>query len=155
MRADVYIPEGAVQTIGASLQTIHVQIRNQAVQGRARLEQQLTALQAHMDAACTDKLDGKIQEGFWQRKQADGQAEELRIKSRVASMDEDKSGERPLRVQRFLELAQHAHSLYVTRKPAEQAEMLKDELLNCFIDAVSLYPTYRKPFDMNYRRAQK
>ena len=46
------------------------------------------------------------------------------------------------------------YSLYLTRKPAEQAELLKKVLLNCSIDAVSLYPTYRKPFDMIFKRAK-
>jgi len=57
--------------IGASLQQVHVQMRNQAAQERSRLARQLAALHGHMDAAYTDKLDGKISEDFWQRKQAD------------------------------------------------------------------------------------
>jgi hypothetical protein len=28
-------------------------------------------------------------------------------------------------------------------------------LLNCAVDAVSVYPTYRKPFDMIFERALK
>ena len=77
----------------------------------------------------------------------------MRIKSLTPSLKEDKSGERLLDAQRILELAQRAHSLYVTRRPAEQAEFLKEVLLNCFIDAVTLYPTYRKPFDLIAKRA--
>jgi hypothetical protein len=57
-------------------------------------------------------------------------------------------------VRRVLELAQRAYSLYVTQKPAEQAELLKTLLLNCEIDDVSLYPTYRKPFDLIVKRAK-
>jgi len=34
----------------------------------ARLERELAALCSRMDAAYTDKLDGKITEAFWQRK---------------------------------------------------------------------------------------
>jgi hypothetical protein len=59
-----------------------------------------------------------------------------------------------LNVQRVLELAQRAYFLYLTRKPAEQAELLRNVLLNCSIDAVSLYPTYRKPFDLIHKRAK-
>jgi hypothetical protein len=59
-----------------------------------------------------------------------------------------------LDVQRILELAQNAYFLYLTRKPTEQAELLKRVLLNCSIDAVSLYPTYRKPFDLIFNRAK-
>jgi len=40
------------------------------------------------------------------------------------------------------------------RKPAEQAELLRNVLLNCPIDAVSLYPTYRKPLDRIFERVK-
>jgi hypothetical protein len=36
-----------------------------------------------MDAAYCDRLGGKITEDFWQRKQTDWQAEEMRIQSRL------------------------------------------------------------------------
>jgi hypothetical protein len=57
-------------------------------------------------------------------------------------------------MRRILELAQNVHSLPLTRKPGEQAELLKKVLLNCSIDAVSLYPTYGKPFDLICKRAK-
>ena len=62
----------------------------------------------------------------------------------IAALEGDKSRGRLLDVQRILELAKHAYFLYLTRKPAEQAELLRNVLLNCKIDAVSLYPTHRK-----------
>ena len=151
---DVSIPEEVVQSISASLERVHVQMRNQSERDRARLERELAALYTRTDAAYTDKLDGKITEEFWQRKQADWQTEELRIKSLIAGLEEDKSRERLLDVQRILELAKNAYFLYLTRKPAEQAELLRNVLLNCSIDAVSLYPTYRKPFDLIFNRAK-
>jgi site-specific DNA recombinase len=151
---DVSIPNEIVQSISESLQRVHVQMRSEAGQTRTRLERELTALFARMDAAYSDKLDGKITEGFWQRKQADWQTEEYRIKSLIAGLEEDKTHERLLDVQRILELAKSAYCLYLTRKPAEQAELLRKVLVNCSIDAVSLYPTYRKPFDLIFNRAK-
>ena len=151
---DVCIPEEVAQSIGASLQKVHVQMRNQAEQERARLERELAVLYNRMDAAYKDKLDGKITEDFWQRNQADWQTEGMRIKSLISGLGEDKSDERILNVQRILELAQKAYFLYFMRKPTEQAELLRKVLLNCSIDAVSLYPTYRKPFDMIFKRAK-
>ena len=59
-------------------------MRDNASQERARLERELTSLYSRMDAAYLDKLDGKITEEFWQRKQADWQTEELRIKGLIA-----------------------------------------------------------------------
>ena len=151
---DVSIPEEVVQSISASLQRVHVQSRNDGMQARARLERELAALHVRMDAAYTDKLDGKITEEFWQRKQTDWQTEELRIKSLIGGLGEEKSSQRLLDMQRILELAHNAHSLYLTRKPSEQADLLKNVLLNCSIDAVNLYPTYRKPFDLILNRAK-
>ncbi len=129
-------------------------MRSQRADERAHLDRELAVLHSRMDSAYTDKLDGKISEEFWQRKQADWQAEEIRIKSLISGSEDGKIGETLLTIQRILELAQKAYFLYVTRKRAEQAELLRKVLLNCSIDAVSLYPTYRKPFDMIYRRAK-
>ena len=151
---DVSIPSEVVQSISESLQRVQAQMRSEAGQTRTRLERELTALFARMDAAYSDRLDGKITEGFWQRKQADWQAEECRIKSLIAGLEEDKTHERLLDMQRILELAKSAYFLYLTRKPAEQAELLRNVLLNCSIDAVSIYPTYRKPFDLIFNRAK-
>jgi hypothetical protein len=63
--------------------------------------------------------------------------------------------DRVLTAQRTLELANKAYFLYLTQKPAEQAELLRKVLLNCSIDAVSVTATYRKPFDMIFERAKK
>jgi site-specific DNA recombinase len=151
---DVHIPAEVVRSIEASLQQAQKKMRDNALQERARLERELTSLYGRMDAAYLDKLDGKITEDFWHRKQADWQTEELRIQGLIAGLDEGKTGDRLLNVQRILELAEKAYFLYLTRKPAEQAELLKKVLLNCSIDGVSLYPTYRKPFDMIAKRAK-
>ena len=85
----------------------HAQVNRK--QFSSRLERELTALYSRMDAAYTDKLDGKITEEFWRRKQADWQAEVVSIKSLIAGLEEDKSNERLLNVQRILELAQQAY----------------------------------------------
>ena len=50
--------------------------------------------------------------------------------------------------------ANKAYSLYLTRNPAEQAKLLRLVLLNCSIDAVNLYSSYRKPFDLIFQRAK-
>ena len=42
-----------------------------------------------------------------------------------------------------------------SRIPAEKAKLLKMVLSNCRIDAVSLYPAYRKPFDLIFQRPLK
>ena len=48
----------------------------------------------------------------------------------------------------------HAYFLYVTQKPAEQAKLLRMVLSNCSVSATSLFPSYRKPFDVIFERAK-
>lgn len=53
-----------------------------------------------------------------------------------------------------LELAETIDSKLVTANEFEKADLAKIVLSNSKIDAVSLYPTYRKPFDIIVRRAK-
>jgi len=46
------------------------------------------------------------------------------------------------------ELANKAYFLYVKQPAIEKAKLLKMVLSNCTVDAASVYPTYRKPFDL-------
>ncbi len=151
---DIQIPPEVARTIGASLQQTQADMRAQSVKERARLERELASLRSRIDSAYNDKLDGKITEQFWQRKQTDWANEELRLMAVISQLETEKPDDRVLTLQRTLELAERAYFLYLTRKPAEQADLLKMVLSNCSIDAVSLYPTYRKPFDLIAKRAK-
>jgi len=118
------------------------------------MAQRLDAIRNRMSQAYADKLDGKISEDFWQRQMSQWQAEECQVHQSIDALSQPKA-DFVLDAQRTLELANEAYYLYLTRKPAEQAELLKKVLLNCSIDAVSVTPTYRKPFDMIFERAKK
>ena len=150
----VAIPPEVAKQIEEELKGDRVSAHEYFAQERARLTRARDDIRRRMDSAYTDKLDGKITEEFWQRKQADWQAEEARVTAQLRSIKEPNLEERLIDVHRILELAQTAHSLYLTRKPAEQAELLKMMLLNCSLDAVSLYPTYRSPFDLIAKRVE-
>jgi hypothetical protein len=100
-----------------------------------------------LDQAYLDKLDGKISKDFWTRKSGEWQSEEQRLCAEISSLEEMKP-ERILDGVRILELAHNAHFLYLKQTPQEQGKLLKMVVSNCSIDATSLYPTYRKPFDL-------
>ena len=151
----IHIPDQVLEKITSSLEREQVRSRNVSAQHRARLEQQLENVRNRMDQAYSDKLDGKISEEFWQRKMSDWQADEQRIEMAIAGLNEQTAMDRLLDAKRILELANKAYFLYLTRKPAEQAELLRKVLLNCSIDAVSIAPTYRKPFDVIFERAKR
>ncbi len=151
---DIYIPEPVVNRIVEALRSDQNRLQRESAAQRNQLEQRLAAFHHRMDQAYADKLDGKISEDFWQRKMTDWQAEEQQIQLAIGGLKESNAGDRLLSAQRCLELANKAYSLYLTRKPAEQADLLRKVLLNCSIDAVSITPTYRKPFDLIFQRAK-
>jgi len=84
---------------------------------------------------------------------ADWTTEEYSIRGALNRLEHPKS-ERLLTTQRTLELANKAYSLYLTRNPQEQAQLLKMVLLNCAVDSATVQPTYRKPFDLIFERAK-
>ena len=81
--------------------------------------------------------------------------EEQTILTALRGLEEAAKPERILSSVRILELANKAHSLYFSQTPLEKAKLLKIVLSNCAVDAINLYPTYRKPFDLIFQRAQK
>jgi hypothetical protein len=107
-----------------------------------------------MDNAYTDKLDGKIPEDFWERKMNDWRLEEQQVKMAMEGLNSAEIGDRALDAQRILELANKAYSLYVSQDSTEKAKLLRMLFSNCSVDAVSVTPAYRKPFDMIFERAR-
>lgn len=103
-------------------------------------------MRRRLDHAYQDKLDGKISEEFWARKSSEWQTEEQQVQSAISQLTGANPG-RLLDAARILELANKAYFLYVKQPPEEKAKLLKMVLSNCAIDAVSVYPTYRKPFE--------
>ena len=76
--------------------------------------------------------------------------EEEQIQHAIRGLEQIKP-ERVLDGIKILELANKAYFLYVKQNHMERAKLLKMVLSNCGIDAVSLYPTYRKPFDLIFQ----
>jgi hypothetical protein len=120
----------------------------------SEVQQHLAALRTRMDQMYEDKLDGKIDEEFWARKMNEWRDQERALESQLASLDARVTAESVLTVQRIFELANKAHFLYLTRNAAERGQLLKSVLLNCSTDGVTLWPTYRKPFDLIFQRAK-
>jgi hypothetical protein len=87
-------------------------------------------------------------------KSAEWQEEEQALLVSLRELEQGENPERALDRVRILELANKAHSLHVTQGPQEKAKLLRMVLSNCAVDAVNVYPTYRKPFDIIFERAK-
>jgi site-specific DNA recombinase len=151
---DIYVPDSVVADIQRSLATEMAGRADRLPAEEARLQQRLTSIRTRMDQAYLDKLDGKITAAFWERKNVEWLQEEQQVQFALAGLKQADEPARLLTASRTLELANKAYSLYLTQNPTEQAKLLRLVLLNCCIDALSVYPTYRKPFDIIFERVK-
>ncbi len=122
-------------------------LESERAEERNRLQRRLTEVQRRMDQAYTDELDGRISEDFWARKAQEWQLQEQQILLALKALDEAKP-DRILDGLRILEVANKAYFLYLKQDPTEKAKLLRMVLSNCLLDSASVYPTYRKPFDL-------
>jgi site-specific DNA recombinase len=150
---DIFIPDEILAQLEKLLLGDKVRLDDQRKEQRQRLELRLASVRSRLERAYLDKLDSKITEEFWSRHSAEWQREEQQILLAIEGL-EQASPDRILDGVKILELANKAYFLYVKQTPAEKAKLLRMVLSNCTIDAASLYPTYRKPFDLIFQQAQ-
>ncbi len=149
----IQIPDDVLCALQESLTRDQSRLRDEMRAQRHALECRLAAVRRRMDQAYQDKLDGKLPEPFWERRMVEWNEEEQRIQAALARFQAP-AADRTLDAKRILELANKAYSLYLRQNPAEQAELLRMVLLNCSVDGVSVWPTYKKPFDLIFQRAK-
>ena len=118
------------------------------------MQQLLAALQRKIDQAYLDKLDCTIPEEFWRRNSLDWQQEQQTPLTGLEALQGSPNVSWTLNAARTLELANKAYSLYLKQNSAERAKLLRVVLSNCSLDAANIYPTYRKPFDLIFRRSK-
>jgi site-specific DNA recombinase len=151
---NIYVPDSVVNDIQTSIASEKNTRADRIQLEEAKLQQRLTSVCNRMDQAYLDKLDGKITPEFWERKNSEWLQQEQQLHFALAGLKQADEPARLLTASRTLELANKAYFLYVKQNPAEQAKLLKMVLSNCHIDAVSLTPTYKKPFDLIFARAK-
>jgi len=150
---DIHIPDDVLAQLLQSL--LHDKSRGEA-HGKSeseKLRTRLAQVRRRTEQAYLDKPDGKITEVFWAAKSSEWNQEEQQILMALAGL-EQQSPENLLDGARILELANKAYFLYLRQPPAEKAKLLRIVLSNCKIDAASVEPTYRKPFDLIFQRVK-
>ena len=152
--AAIRLPKEVAQMIETKLRAEQDKAHVKIAEERDRLTGALHTLQTQRDDAYTDKLRGEITVEFWRSRQAKWADEELAIKAELSSLEDVKTPRRFDNLHFTLELAQTIDSKLVVANEFEKANLAKIVLSNSKIDAVSLYPTYRKPFDVIVRRAK-
>jgi site-specific DNA recombinase len=152
---DIHIPDEVMAQLLDSFENDSATDQLKQRQESQALTQKLNSVRSRMDQMYEDKLDGKIDEDFWQRKMQEWRGQEQQLGSRIAGLKQPFNGDCKLDAKRIIELANKACFLYLKQTSAERGHLLKSVLLNCATDGVTLTPTYRKPFDLIFERAKK
>src|SRR5258708_6607578 len=125
--------------------------RDQAV---ARLEGEWTLLPNRLDAMYVDKLDGRLQAAFFDRKSAEWRGEQERIELAIQQHRDADRSYIDEGVQ-LLELASRASELFRSQESREKRELLRYVLSNSTWKDGQLTPTFRQPFDLILDQAIK
>jgi site-specific DNA recombinase len=113
----------------------------------ARLKREYARLQTRLDQCYLDKIEGRIDTDFWKKQYDRWTSEQNATNARIQTFEQASRNYYEDGVA-FLELAQGAYPLYVSQSPAEQGKLLRKLLSNCQIEGLTLYPTYKSPFNL-------
>ena len=112
-----------------------------------RLQAEYRKLQGRIDAMYVDKLDGKIDGAFFERKSSEWRAEQDRI---LRDIEAHQNANRTYIEEgvQLLRLTQQAPRLFERQAPAEKRRLLNFLLSNCVWKGGELRAEYRQPFDL-------
>ncbi len=113
----------------------------------ARLQAEYTKLKNRIDAAYIDKLDGKIDGGFFERKATEWRGEQANIRRSIENHEGANQTYLTEGV-KLLELASRSHALFEKQPASEKRRLLNFVLSNCTWKGGELTAMFRQPFDI-------
>jgi site-specific DNA recombinase len=136
-----------LEWVTEALRQSHVDEKRYHDEAIARLQAEYSRLQNRIDAMYVDKLDGRVDTTFFDRKAVEWRGEQDRL---LRSIEEHQTANRTYIDEgvRLLELAHRAYELFRKQEPQEKRRLLNFLLSNCTWKGGELQATFRQPFDM-------
>jgi site-specific DNA recombinase len=130
-----------------ALRQSHEDERRYHEEAMTRLQAEYTRLQDRIEAMYVDKLDGRVDTVFFDRKAAEWRAEQGRL---LRVIEEHQTADQTYLEEgiRLLELGRRAHELFQKQEPREKRRLLDFVLSNCTWKDGALQATFRQPFDL-------
>ncbi len=130
-----------------ALRQSHDDTKRHHNEATARLHTEYDRLQTRIDAMYVDKLDGRIDLAFFDRKACEWRKEQALL---LRSIEEHQAANQNYLEEgvRLLELAQRAHKLFQEQEPREKRRLLNFILSNCSWKGGELTAVFRQPFDL-------
>ena len=149
----IQLPERVAESITHRLRASQAELELARERTSGQLIDRQRALQAKIDRGYDDNVEGRISDALWTRKSGEWETELAIVNAELSAL------ERPAMSfvatgERILELVKRAGILYKTQEPAEQRRVIDSVLSTCTFDRGSVYPTYKKPFDLFARASE-
>jgi len=113
---------------------------------RDRLEMERDKIKSDIKRAYQDKIDGSIDDAFFKEVYNEYQNRLNVIEYRLDNLS-DQIEKHFDAARETIELSYQAESQYLNANSMKKRYLLKSILSNCLLKDLTLYPTYRKPFD--------
>jgi len=111
------------------------------------LHSRLKMLSRYLDEAFTEKVEGRLPEELWKKKNEQWRLERDQIKREIAAMD-DKKDEYIEKGVLLIELAHHTVTYYKNAGPEKRRKLIDIVSSNLILKDGTLEYRYRKPFDI-------
>jgi hypothetical protein len=139
--------EEVLAWVSQALRESHGEERKCHEEAIGKLQREHRRIQDRIDAMYMDKLDGRIDNDFFDRKASEFRTERCRVMRDIEAHQNAKKSYIEEGI-RLLDLARRAPVLFENQLPAQKRKLLDFVLSNCRWNDGQLEPEYRKPFDM-------
>jgi hypothetical protein len=149
------IDEPIAHWILGTLRANTADARNTLKEAKGRLVSQRTRLQNRSEVLYDDRLDGRINVTLFDSKSAEIRREIEIIDEKLSSLDSSHYRDLLSNTKRILELAQSAHSLFLTAPALERKQFLNNLLSNCTLDHGTIKPKLIYPLGLLFNTNAK
>lgn len=143
----VTLPEDFYEFLKVALEAEFSSQKVRTARDRERLETEREKIRTRMRKAYQDKLDGSVSAVFFQSVYDDYQNQLSAVEYRLVNLPQQSQANFDM-AQKAIELSYQAESLYLRASPQQKRRLLKSVLSNCILKGPTLYPIYKKPFDI-------
>ncbi len=137
------IREAFVASLRDSRREVEVDVRTRITAAQARLER----VSRLINAAYEDKLEGRIDDAFFNAKRAEWESQRADATEEIQRLTRATAKNLDTAIQVF-ELVNRAYDLFISREAREQRVLLEVLLSNSVLAEGRVTVTYRKPFDI-------
>ncbi len=143
----IQLPPDVLEWVVGALRSSHQDEKQFHDESIARLQAEYSRIQGRLDAMYLDKLEGRIDNTFYDRKAAEWRQDQRRTMEEVRNHETANRNYLDAGI-RVLELSTRATELFEEQPALEKRRLLKFMISNCTWRDGELTVNYRQPFDL-------